>query len=81
MIKVEINIDPKDNILDPQGKTVEHALKNLSFTEVNDVRIGKHIILTVDSEDKNSVLSRTKEMCDCLLSNPLVEKFSIKILE
>jgi len=81
MIKVEINIDPKDNILDPQGKTVEHALKNLNFSEVTTARIGKHIILTVDSDDKATVLKRSKEMCDNLLSNPLIEKYSVKILE
>lgn len=81
MIKVEINIDPKDNIFDPQGKTVERALKNLNFTDVATVRIGKHIILTVDSDDKAMVLSRAREMCDSLLSNPLIEKYSVNILE
>ncbi len=81
MIKVEINIDPKDNIFDPQGKTVERALKNLNFADVATVRIGKHIILTVDSDDKAMVLSRAREMCDSLLSNPLIEKYSVNILE
>ena len=81
MIKVEINIDPKDNIFDPQGKTVERALKNLNFADVATVRIGKQIILTVDSDDKAMVLSRAREMCDSLLSNPLIEKYSVNILE
>jgi phosphoribosylformylglycinamidine synthase PurS subunit len=58
-MKVIVNIQLKEGVLDPQGKAVHHALGALKFEEVADVRIGKQIILEVneDSEEKNKKLN------------------------
>jgi len=81
VIKIEINVDPKEGILDPQGKTVERALKNLSFSDVCQVRIGKHIILDIDMDDEDLALKEAEKMCKELLANPLIEEFSIKLIK
>lgn len=81
MIKIEINIDPKEGILDPQGKAVEHALKNLNFSSVCQARIGKHIILDIDLNDEDLAFKEVEKMCKELLANPLIEEFSIKLLK
>jgi phosphoribosylformylglycinamidine synthase subunit PurS len=65
-------IRPKEGILDPQGQTVERALPALGFEGVSDVRIGRMVELTVEDE------SRLPEMCERLLTNPLIEDYEIE---
>ncbi len=78
-MKIIVNIQLKEGVLDPQGKAVHHALLALQFDEVNDVRIGKQIILHVDNNDKETTLKRVKEMCEELLANTVIETYSIDI--
>ena len=63
---------PKEGILDPQGQTVERALPALGFEGVSDVRVGRMIELTVEDE------SKLPQMCEQLLTNPLIEDFEIE---
>lgn len=72
-----INIDPKENILDPQGKAVAHALVNLGFNNIGEVRIGKHIVLDLHVENKEEAFIIANEICEKLLVNPLIEEYSI----
>jgi phosphoribosylformylglycinamidine synthase len=65
-------IRPKEGILDPQGQTVERALPALGFEGVSDVRIGRLVELDVEDE------SRLPEMCERLLTNPLIEDYEIE---
>jgi phosphoribosylformylglycinamidine synthase subunit PurS len=65
-------IRPKAGILDPQGQTVERALPALGFEGVSEVRIGRLVELTVEDE------SRLPEMCERLLTNPLIEDYEIE---
>ena len=68
-------IRPKGGILDPQGKAVERALPALGFTGVSDVRVGRMVELEVDDP------SRLDDLCEQLLSNPLVEDYEIELVE
>lgn len=79
MYKVTINVDPKKDILDPQGKTVQHALLNLGYTTVQQVRIGKHIVILLETTSKEEAQSIADKMCNDLLSNPLTEQYSIEV--
>jgi phosphoribosylformylglycinamidine synthase subunit PurS len=81
MILVQINVDPKKEILDPQGKTVQHALKNLGYKNVQDVKIGKHIMLELNEGDEKEALLKAEKMCKDLFVNSLIEEYSIKIIE
>ena len=79
-MKVIVNIQLKEGVLDPQGKAVHHALSALNFKEVNDVRIGKQIIIQVDEIDRNKATKRAAEMCEELLANTVIENYEIEIV-
>ena len=67
----------KREILDPQGQAVERALPSLGFAGVSDVRIGKHVELTVSDGDGELAARR---MAEALLANPVIEEFSVRLL-
>jgi phosphoribosylformylglycinamidine synthase PurS subunit len=70
-IRKRVLIRPKAGILDPQGQTVERALPALGFEGVSEVHVGRLIELTVQDE------SQLPEMCERLLTNPLIEDYEI----
>ena len=78
-MKVRVKVVLKDGILDPQGKAVLHAINDLKFEGVNDVRIGKYIELTFDNNERDMVENETKEICQKLLANPVMENFDFEI--
>jgi phosphoribosylformylglycinamidine synthase subunit PurS len=78
---VKIYITPKPDILDPQGKAVASALKDLGYDEVSDVKIGRYIIMRLSPSPNLDLESRIKEMCRRLLANINVESFTIEIEE
>jgi len=73
-----VNIFLKEGVLDPQGKAAHHALDSLGFEGVKDVRIGKQIVLQLDT-DKEKAKQEVKEMCETLLANTVIEDYSIEI--
>ena len=75
----EIAVMPHDALLDPQGKAVHSGLTNLGFQALNDVRIGKHITLTLEANDEAAALAQAKEACEKLLANPIMEGFRISV--
>jgi len=79
-VKVKVNIGLKKGVLDPQGKTVFHALKSLSFNEVKNVRIGKQIVLDIDNDDPIEIKNMVSKMSEELLANTVIEDYEI-ILE
>lgn len=74
-----VNVFLKDGVLDPQGKAAHHALDSLGFDGVSDVRIGKQIIIQLDTEDKAKAEAEVKEMCETLLANTVIEDYTIEI--
>jgi phosphoribosylformylglycinamidine synthase len=76
-VRARVLIRPKAGILDPQGQTVERALPALGFEGVFDVRIGKHVELTVRDGDGEQAARR---MAEALLANPVIEEFSVRLL-
>ena len=72
---------PKPEILDPQGKAVQGALPRLGFSGVTEVRQGKRFELTVDGEVTEAVLEQVREMAATLLSNPVIENFTVRVEE
>ena len=74
-----VNVFLKEGVLDPQGKAAHHALDSLGFEGVDDVRIGKQIIMKLDTEDKDAAKAEVKEMCETLLANTVIEDYTIEI--
>jgi phosphoribosylformylglycinamidine synthase subunit PurS len=73
MGRVVIDVMPKPEILDPQGKAVAGALGRLGFGEFAGARQGKRFELEVDGEVTDEVLRRAREAAETLLSNPVIE--------
>lgn len=79
--RVEVFIQLKDGMLDPQGKTLEHALGALGYQAVDDVRVGKWITFQVTGEDRKAIERKVDEMCQRLLANTVIERYSFEIAE
>jgi phosphoribosylformylglycinamidine synthase len=77
MPRVAVDVMLKREILDPQGQAVERALPALGFEGVSDVRIGKHVELTVRDGDGERT---ARQMAEALLANPVIEEFSVRLL-
>jgi phosphoribosylformylglycinamidine synthase subunit PurS len=71
-MRARVLVRPKEGILDPQGQTVERALKALGFGGVSNVHVGRMIELELEDPE------RLPEMCDRLLANPLIEEWEIE---
>ena len=81
-MKAIVNIYLKEGVLDPQGKAVKHALGSLGFKDVEDVRVGKQIILTLkDGLSEEEARKEVEEMCEKLLANTVIEDYSIEIVQ
>lgn len=75
----EINVMPLKALLDPQGKAVNQTLNNINFKNIENVRIGKHISLEIDADNKNKAEEIIDEICKKVLSNPVMEYYEFKI--
>lgn len=73
-MKVIVNVYLKNGVLDPAGKATKHALESLGFNGVDDVRIGKQIILDLSN---NTTDEQIKNMCEELLANTVIEDYEI----
>jgi phosphoribosylformylglycinamidine synthase len=77
--RVVVDVMPKPEILDPQGKAVHGALPRLGFTGVTDVRQGKRFELEIDGEITEERLTEVRRMAETLLSNPVIEDFTVHV--
>jgi len=75
-----VNISLKAGVLDSQGKAVHHALDALKFTGIEDVRVGKQIVLKLTSSDETAAKAEVAEMCESLLANTVIEDYEIELI-
>jgi phosphoribosylformylglycinamidine synthase len=73
----EVLVRLKPGLLDPQGKAVEGSLPAMGWSNVSDVRVGKHVELTVEAVDEQAARAQVEEMAERLLSNPVIEEFQV----
>jgi len=78
MARVIVNVMPKPEILDPQGKAVTGALTRLGFAGVS-VRQGKRFELEVDGELSEERLAEVHRAAETLLANPVIETFEVRV--
>lgn len=76
-----INVMPLKELLDPQGKAVNNSLHNLGLGQVQDVRIGKHITLSIEANSKDEAQQMAQEACKKLLANPVMEAYDLSLTE
>jgi phosphoribosylformylglycinamidine synthase PurS subunit len=79
-MKARVTIMLKDGVLDPQGEAIRHALGGLGHGGVSGVRQGKLIELDLNENDAEKAKAEVTKMCEGLLANTVIEKYSIEIV-
>ncbi len=75
----QIDVMPKKEILDPQGKAVTGSMKNIGLSEITNVRVGKHISLEVEADSEAEAREKVDNACKQLLANLIMESYEFKI--
>ena len=71
----KIHITFKNGVLDPQGKAVHQALKDLGYNEVSEIQMGKYLELKLDGVSQEDAENRVTEMCEKLFANTVIESY------
>jgi phosphoribosylformylglycinamidine synthase subunit PurS len=81
MFIAKIHVTLKPSVLDPQGVAVSDALKNMGYSEIDSLRLGKYMELKLEDGGKGKahVEKRVEEMCKKLLSNAVIERFEFTV--
>ncbi len=75
--RFEVVVDLKPGLADPQGKAIEDAAPTMGWSGIGEVRVGKHISMTVEAESEGDARTLVEEMARRLLSNPVIEDYRI----
>ena len=78
MARYVVDVMPKSEILDPQGKAVLGALPRLGFAGVVDVRQGKRFEVEIEGDATAGSLAEVQQMAQTLLSNPVIEDYEVR---
>ena len=70
----------KEGLADPQGRAIQDALPHMGWTNVTDVRVGKHIEIAVEAEDHEAARVQVSEIAEKLLANPVIEDVRVEAL-
>lgn len=77
--EIVIKITPRAGLLDPAGQAVEKSLKNLGFTGVSDLFIGRLILFNLEAETESEARAIVEKMCHDLLVNPITEDYIVEV--
>ncbi|MFZ9889389.1 MAG: phosphoribosylformylglycinamidine synthase subunit PurS [Myxococcota bacterium] len=80
-MRANVTVRLKAGVLDPQGEAVRQALGSLGFPGVNAVRVSKLVELEVEGDDPAAVRSSVEKMAAALLANPVIESYSVDVVE
>jgi phosphoribosylformylglycinamidine synthase subunit PurS len=79
-MKAKVFVSLKKSVLDPQGKTIHHSLRNLGYENVRDVRQGKVFEIDLDNGlDREEIQREIEKMAQSVLTNPIIEQYSYEI--
>jgi phosphoribosylformylglycinamidine synthase len=81
MFEAQVTIRLKKGVSDPEGVNTLKALQLLGFTNVKKAATFRTIDLLIDGSDENKVLHEVEQMCQRLLTNPVIHQYEIKILQ
>lgn len=79
--KAEIDVMPLDALLDPQGKAVTNSMKNIGLSQIDGVRIGKHIRLFIEASNRAEAEEAVTTACKKMLANQIMESFHFELTE
>ncbi len=78
--RAEIDIMPLKELLDPQGKAATRNLRDVDISGVEDIRIGKHVHMTLHATDEVDARTKVETACKKLLANPIMESYTYEII-
>jgi len=81
MFEVKVTVELKKGVSDPEGANTLKALKLLGFENVLDAKIIRTVDLIVDGSKKNEVIAEVEQMCQRLLTNPVIHNYKIDIIK
>ena len=77
-MKFSVTVTLKKDVLDPQGKVVKQTLKNMGHESIQNVRQGKYFEIELNENDKKKAEKIIEEICKKLLTNKIIEDYTIK---
>ena len=80
-MRAHVWVMPKRTVLDPQGKTIQHALSSLGYEQVSEVRQGKFFVLNLDGWNREEAQTHVERISKEVLANPVIEEFRFEIVE
>lgn len=78
---VRVLIEPKPELLDPQGQAVERAMLELGLKNISHTRVGKLITFRLKAVSAQHAREKVSEIAQKFLANPVIEKYSIELEE
>ncbi len=81
LVVAEVRVELKKGVADPEGANVKKTLITLGFAAVRDVQSVKTYRVTLEEDDPQAAEKALQLMCEKLLANPVVNRYSIRILE
>jgi phosphoribosylformylglycinamidine synthase subunit PurS len=79
MTTAKVFVTLKPEVLDPAGQAIARALVGLGFADVADARVGKYIEIRLKDGDAAAQKKELEKMCERLLANPVIERFTVEI--
>ncbi|MBC9874244.1 phosphoribosylformylglycinamidine synthase subunit PurS [Macrococcoides bohemicum] len=81
MTKIELHITLQPQVLDTQGQALTRAVHDLGYKQVDDIRVGKVLYMTVDEASEQAVANVVNTLSEKLFANTVIEEYSYKIIE
>jgi phosphoribosylformylglycinamidine synthase PurS subunit len=79
-MKARVEVMLREGVLDPQAEAIRHALGTLGFGGISALRQGKLIEIDLAATTRAEAEAEVRHMCDRLLANPVIERYSITVL-
>ena len=77
--QAKIYVTLRPSVLDPAGTAVRSGLEHMGYDNVDQVRIGKYVELSLSAENEAAAAEQLDRMCDQLLANPVIENYRFEI--
>lgn len=78
--QARIYVTLRPSVLDPAGTAVQSGLQHMGYNNVEQVRIGKYVELTLTADDESAAREQIDRMCDQLLANPVIENYRFELM-
>ena len=78
-MKISATVTLKKEVLDPQGKVIEQTISNMGIKNIKNIRQGKYFDIELNETDKEKAKKIAEEICKKLLTNVVIEDYTIDL--